>query len=363
MTENVGTAWTKLLSPCHFAIKNTNKTHTMSVNLDAIEYKIDKALSLHRAGCVTSYIANELNVSVRTIQRYVKRGEFGHTDRKPVAPRVTTPANVAKVRRTLISQPNMSKRKAAAILQSSGTKISPSSVLNAVKKTNLHKFSLKRKPPLNPNHRAKRLKFAKDHAERKWKTVLFVDEAGIQLTAKPNSKTQGQWATSAREVAITPRYKHPASINVFAGVCWTGRTKLVTYTGTMTGARYASILDDILPEMTSAVFKSRKWKVVQDAVPLHFTKEVQDVFKLHNVDFIDKKSWPPNSPDLNVIEHVWAVLKQRVDERGPRTVQDLKLFASEEWEKIPQSMMQNCIFSLINRLDLVRKKKESYSGK
>ena len=54
-----------------------------------------------------------------------------------------------------------------------------------------------------------------------------MDETGIELAAKPNSQTQGHWAKDAKELGYTPRYKHPARINAFAGVAFSQEFKLL----------------------------------------------------------------------------------------------------------------------------------------
>ena len=42
--------------------------------------------------------------------------------------------------------------------------------------------------------------------------------------------------------------------------------------------------------------------------------------------------WPPNSPDLNPIENLWSIIKQRVDADG-------KQYSSKDalWEAIKQA--------------------------
>lgn len=53
-----------------------------------------------------------------------------------------------------------------------------------------------------------------------------------------------------------------------------------------------------------------------------------------DLDFVD--NWPPQSPDLNPIENVWRILKQRVKRLKPTTKEELKQCLLDEWDKISQ---------------------------
>ena len=77
--------------------------------------------------------------------------------------------------------------------------------------------------------------------------------------------------------------------------------------------------------------------------------------------FIDEKrihamDLPSNSPDLNPIEYMWYIMKNNVEKRMPRNLDELKRFMVEEWEKIPQETVKNIIMSMKRRCELVLEK-------
>jgi len=63
-------------------------------------------------------------------------------------------------------------------------------------------------------------------------------------------------------------------------------------------------------------------------------------------DFIGPNLWPPNSPDLNLVDYnVWGVMQHRVHECRINSVDELKLRLTDVWN----SLQQNVIDAAINK--------------
>jgi transposase len=65
--------------------------------------------------------------------------------------------------------------------------------------------------------------------------------------------------------------------------------------------------------------------------------------------------WPPQSPDLNPIEHLWDHLKRQLAKYGTPTSGAIDLWdhVLEEWWKIEDKTCLHLIDSLPNRIDAV----------
>jgi transposase len=63
--------------------------------------------------------------------------------------------------------------------------------------------------------------------------------------------------------------------------------------------------------------------------------------------------WPANSPDLNPIENIWAILKQNVEKRTVRNKEDLVKVVEDEWCKIDQDLIRKIIESMPKRISQV----------
>ncbi|KAK3510356.1 hypothetical protein QTP70_004933 [Hemibagrus guttatus] len=85
----------------------------------------------------------------------------------------------------------------------------------------------------------------------------------------------------------------------------------------------------------------------QDNAQCHKAKTVQEWFDEHNNEF-EVLTWPPNSPDLNPIEHLWDVLDKQVRsmEAPPRNLQDLKNLLLTSWCQIPQHTFKDLVESM-----------------
>ena len=98
----------------------------------------------------------------------------------------------------------------------------------------------------------------------------------------------------------------------------------------------------------------------QDNDPKHTSKKAKKWFEDNNVTVLD---WPPQSPDLNPIEHLWHILKMRLAtyERHTKSIQELWERVEVEWEKIPKEECVKLIQSMPRRVAAVLKAKGGYT--
>ena len=53
---------------------------------------------------------------------------------------------------------------------------------------------------------------------------------------------------------------------------------------------------------------------------------------------------------------MWYIVKNNVEKRMPRNIDELKQFMTEEWDAIPETTIQNLILSMRKRCELVLEK-------
>ena len=61
----------------------------------------------------------------------------------------------------------------------------------------------------------------------------------------------------------------------------------------------------------------------------------------NNINFI--KNHPPYSPDFNAIEFIWKILKDNVESKTPKNINELEEAIKNSWDQITLSQINNCI--------------------
>ncbi|GFW00547.1 transposable element Tcb2 transposase [Trichonephila clavipes] len=201
--------------------------------------------------------------------------------------------------------------------------------------------------PLNRQHRTARLQWCRKHhnwTEHDWACVLFSDESRFSLSS--DCRRQLIWhesGTAYRPENIQEKDRYPTCIiMVWAGIMINGRTRLhVAANVTMTGQRY--IDEVLLPHVR--LFRgavSDKFVFMDDNATCHRTLAVQDCL---DSEGIQRLVWPARSPDLNPIENVWDALGRQVAGRNypPTNKNTLIRALTEEWDKLPQQLLDNVV--------------------
>ncbi len=63
--------------------------------------------------------------------------------------------------------------------------------------------------------------------------------------------------------------------------------------------------------------------------------------------------WPSMSPDLNPIEHLWGILKWKVEERKVSNIHQLRNVIMEEWKRTPAANCEALVNSMPKRIKAV----------
>lgn len=206
--------------------------------------------------------------------------------------------------------------------------------------------------PLTPAHRQARLAWSQRYqrwTREQWGRVLFSDESRYTL-----SHSDGRirvWRRPGErfsDVCIQERDRYGGgSLMVWGGIHTHGRTPLYLVQGMLTGVRYR---DEIVgPIVQPALQAIGEGALLQDDnAPPHRARAVNAFLQEQNIERLD---WPARSPDLNPIEHLWDLLGRRVraNHPPPANLQQLFRFLQQEWDAMPQRMVQTLVHSMRQR--------------
>ena len=94
---------------------------------------------------------------------------------------------------------------------------------------------------------------------------------------------------------------------------------------------------------------------MHDDAPAHRSRSVKQWLDDCAVNYIT--DWPSNSPDLNCIENVWALMKKEFREKDTSSVLKLKAALLSVWKSLKPDFLHNIVDSFPCRLQAFIKKK------
>ncbi|MBW0560387.1 hypothetical protein O181_100102 [Austropuccinia psidii MF-1] len=92
-------------------------------------------------------------------------------------------------------------------------------------------------------------------------------------------------------------------------------------------------------------------EMMEDGTPIH---TAQILSKWRATNQIDKLPWPAHSPDLNLIENVWKVLKTHVmKHHQPRSMDKLHAAIQSAWDDLSPTFFEKLLIGMHKQMEAV----------
>lgn len=316
-------------------------------------------ITFHQESKSVREIEQLTGIKRSTVQNIIKRyRESGSVENRK---RTGRPRQIsARTERKLVAEVKKNpKCTALSLLQNINVTVHPQTIRRVLHKNNFRCRTPRKKPFISDANKAKRLQFAKEHENQPiefWKSIVFSDESKFNIFGSDGR--QGVWrrpGTAIQPENLVPTVKHGGgSVMVWGCMSYSGVGNLVFIDGIMNKEKYVAILKENLKSSVERLGLPDTWIFQHDRDPKH-TSYLAKEWLLYNSP--KQLNSPPQSPDLNPIEHLWEILERKVRKHKISNKNELKTVLLLEWNKINSSNTQPLVDSMPRRLKEVLKSK------
>jgi transposase len=270
-------------------------------------------------------ITDEFGINIKTVQAIIAKWNKYHTiqdlDKIGRPPKLDDRTRRHLVRMIENGEASTATQLAQMATTQLNTRVSPRTARRMLHQEGFKALHVIPKPLLSAEHMQKRLEFAQAHTHwtvDNWKQVIFSDETPITAYAENPHKVV--WTKHVE--GLNPRLIVPAvqgggpKIMVWGCISKFGFHDLALMEGTVDAEAYITILTNHLLPVVRDYFRGQEFVFQQDGATIHTAYVTRNFLVSKHVRVFD---WPPHSPDLNIIEHVWYYLKQEIYKLQPAT--------------------------------------------
>ena len=294
-------------------------------------------------------IAEELGIRRQTVAEIIKREARtgspvvqikGYKKKTKSAETLKTPAQIERLRETSVTAPFKTPK---VLKQELNLQCSVSTIKRRLREMHLGGRRSATKTFLTERAKENRLQFAREHKNLDWKRVMFTDEVKIETSAHGMT-----WVRRPPGTRYDPRYIREVNrqgrcrVMVWAAITFSGMLDIIVINGRLNKHNY---LNDILIPNVLPYKQSHENMIFQhDGAGPHRANIVKEWLRENN---IEEMKWPAQSPDLNLIENLWNMLKEEIgplNDIGPNQTEELIEVINRAWDRLRRKR------SILNRL-------------